>query len=160
MVLPTDVGRAKEGCFRYLKDRIWKHVQGWMAKCLSGGGGEEVLIKSVAQAIPTYSMACFKLPRGLCEHINGLIRKFWWGSKKGERKTAWVSWKTMTLPKFMGGLGFRDIELFSLALLARQAWRIIQELGSLSARVLKARYFSDCHLLDATLGTSPSQVWR
>ncbi|VAH60013.1 unnamed protein product [Triticum turgidum subsp. durum] len=105
-------------------------------------------------------MACFKLPRGLCEHINGLIRKFWWGSKKGERKTAWVSWKTMTLPKFMGGLGFRDIELFNLALLARQAWRIIQELGSLSARVLKARYFPNCHLLDATLGTSPSQVWR
>ena len=24
--LPSDVGRAKEGCFKYLKDRIWKHV--------------------------------------------------------------------------------------------------------------------------------------
>ena len=73
--LPSDVGRAKEGSFKYLKDRIWKRVQGWMEKCLSAGG-KEVLIKSVAQAIPTYSMACFKLPRGLCEHINSLIRKF------------------------------------------------------------------------------------
>lgn len=26
--LPMDVGKAKEGCFKYLKDRIWKHVQG------------------------------------------------------------------------------------------------------------------------------------
>ena len=77
--LPSDVGRTKEGSFKYLKDRIWKHIQGWMEKCLSAGG-KEVLIKSVAQAIPTYSMACFKLPHGLCEHINGLIRKFWWGS--------------------------------------------------------------------------------
>ena len=34
--LPTDVGKAKEGCFRYLKDRIWKHIQGWIEKCLSG----------------------------------------------------------------------------------------------------------------------------
>ena len=36
--LPTDVGRKKEGSFRYLKDRIWKHIQGWMEKCLSAGG--------------------------------------------------------------------------------------------------------------------------
>ena len=56
--LPTDVGRKKEGSFRYLKDRIWKHIQGWMEKCLSAGG-KEVLIKSVAQSIPTYSMSCF-----------------------------------------------------------------------------------------------------
>lgn len=88
--------------------------KGWMEKCLSAGG-KEVLIKSVAQAIPTYSMSCFKLPRGLCEHINGLLQKFWWGSRRGERKVAWVSWKTMCKPKYMGGMGFRDIELFNLA---------------------------------------------
>lgn len=105
-------------------------------------------------------MACFKLPRGLCEHMNGLIRKFWWGCKNGARKTSWVSWKTMTKPKFMGGLGFRDIELFNLALFARQAWRLMQEPEYLSARVLKVRYYPNCHLLDATLGSAPSQVWR
>ena len=118
--LPSDVGGAKEGSFKYLKDRIWNKVQGWMEKCLSVGG-KEVLIKSVAQSIPTYSMACFKLPRGLCDHINGIIRKFWWGSKNGQRKTAWVSWKTMAMPGYMGGMGFQGIELFNLALLARQA---------------------------------------
>ena len=79
--LPSDVGRAKEGSFKFLKDKIWKQVQGWMEKTLSIGG-KEVVIKFVAQAILTYSMSSFKLPRGLCRHINGLLRKFWWASNK------------------------------------------------------------------------------
>jgi hypothetical protein len=39
-------------------------------------GGKGILIKSVAQAIPTFSISCFKLSRGLCEHINAMLRKF------------------------------------------------------------------------------------
>lgn len=85
--LPSDVGRHKNGAFSYLKDRVWKRLLGWMEKTLSRAR-KEVLIKSVVQEIPTYSMALFKLPRGLCEHITSLIRRFWWGSKNGERKTA------------------------------------------------------------------------
>lgn len=37
--LPSDVGRAKEGSFKYLNDQIWKKVQEWMEKCLSAGEG-------------------------------------------------------------------------------------------------------------------------
>lgn len=157
--MPTDVGSSKNGAFKYLKDRVWNKVKGWMEKVLSSGG-KEVLIKSVTQSIPVYSMACFKLPRGLCLHINSIIRKFWWGSKRGERKTNWVSWEKMTRPKYEGGLGFRDIELFNLALLARQAWRILQTPESLSAKILKARYFPTTDFLDASLGNQPSQIWR
>ncbi|XP_062230134.1 uncharacterized protein LOC133927739 [Phragmites australis] len=157
--LPSDVGKQKNCAFQYLKDRVWKRVQGWMERCLSAGG-KEILIKSVAQAIPTYSMACFLLPRELRQHIHALIRKFWWRSKAGERKTAWVAWDAMVMPKYMGGLGFKDIELFNLAMLARQAWRILQSPESLSARVLKAVYFSENDLLNTEFGDRPSQIWR
>lgn len=103
----------------------------------------------------------FKLPRGLCQHINLLIRKFWWGNTtNGRRKTNWVAWKKLIQPKFMGGLGFRDIELFNLALLARQAWRILQNPLTMTARLLKAVYYPACDFLQAPLGSRPSQVWR
>jgi hypothetical protein len=60
----------------------------------------------------------------------------------------------------MGGIGFRDIELFNLTLLGRQAWRIIQEPSPLSERILKAVYFPNGEFLEADVGASPSRIWR
>ncbi|WVZ94535.1 LOW QUALITY PROTEIN: hypothetical protein U9M48_040416 [Paspalum notatum var. saurae] len=79
--MPSDVGASVNGAFKYLKDRVWNKVQGWLEQCLSASG-KEVLIKAAAQAVLTYSMSCFKLPRGLYQHLEGLMRKFWWGSKE------------------------------------------------------------------------------
>ena len=59
--LPTLVGRTKYHTFSYLIDRIWKKLQGWKGKMLSKAG-KEVLIKAVAQSIPTYTMSVFQIP--------------------------------------------------------------------------------------------------
>jgi hypothetical protein len=71
--IPTDVGQSKNGTFKYLRDRVWEKIKGWMEKLLSYAG-KEVLIKAVAQAIPVYSMSCFRLPRGICESVKSMIR--------------------------------------------------------------------------------------
>jgi hypothetical protein len=85
--LTTEVSRATNGAFQYIKDRVWNNVHGWIEQTLSAGG-KEILIKAVAQEIPTYTMGCFRLPKGLCGHINSLLRKFCWGSERGKRKTS------------------------------------------------------------------------
>jgi hypothetical protein len=157
--MPTHVGSSINDSFKYLKDRVWKRVQGWMEQTLSAGG-KEVLIKVVAQVVPTYSMSCFKLPRGLCKHIDGVLRSFWWGSNEGKRKSCWVAWDDVIKPKHLGGIGFRCIEPFNLALLARQAWRLVQDPDSLSARILKVVYYPESDFLGADLGSSLSHVRR
>ena len=76
--LPSLVGRRKKEGFNFIKEKVWKKLQGWEGKLLSQAG-REVLIKAVIQAIPTYAMGCFKLPLGLCHEIESMIKKFWWG---------------------------------------------------------------------------------
>ena len=42
-----------------------------------------------------------------------------------------------------GGLGFRDLEAFNLALLAKQIWRIITNRNMLVSKILKAKYMKE-----------------
>lgn len=78
------------------------------------------------------------------------------GSKARKKKVAWLSWEKLCSPKACRGMGFKTIKEFSLALLAKQGWRLQQKQDSLSYRVLKAKYFSNCEFLQATLGSNLS----
>ena len=69
--LPTLVGRRKYHIFYFLKDGVWKKLQGWKGKILSRVG-KEILIKVVAQSIPMYTMSVFQLPVKLCEELQSI----------------------------------------------------------------------------------------
>lgn len=57
-------------------------------------------------------------------------------------------------------MGLRDIHAFNLAMLAKQAWRLIKSLHSLFYKVYKAQYFPNFSFMEAELGSKPSYVWR
>ena len=121
---------------------------------------EEVLIKTIAQAIPIYSMSIFKIPKAVGDSINSTLAKYYWGQTKDERKIHWINWKKLCTQKEKGGMGFRDRHAFNLAMLAKQAWHLLHHTHSLFYRVYKARYFPNCSFLKAELGHKPSFVWR
>ena len=78
-----------------------------------------MLLKAVVQAIPNFAMSCFMLPMGLCNDIEMLIQKFWWGERGGQRRIHWKNWETLCKPKSDGGMGFKDLAKFNIVMLAK-----------------------------------------
>lgn len=112
--LPVYMGRSKSKTFSYLKERVWRKIQGWKEKLLSRAG-KDILIKAVAQAIPSFAMSCFDLTKTLCDEISSLICRFFWAQHDRENKMHWIAWDRLCSRKEKGGLGYRDLHLFNLA---------------------------------------------
>ena len=157
--LPTHVGKSRVRAFISLKDRVGQRLSGWSNKMISWAG-REVLIKAVAQAVPIYAMSIFKLPKDFCSSLQAMINRFWWGHDPDKRKIHRVGSDRLCASKREGGLGFRHLESFNDAMLAKQVWRLIQNPDSLVARLLKSKYYPTSTIVDAALGVNPSFTWR
>ncbi|CAN1219601.1 Putative ribonuclease H protein At1g65750 [Linum perenne] len=73
-----------------------------------------------------------------------MMNSFWWGSREagGGGGINWMRWERLCLRKDEGGMGFRALRGFNLAI------------------VLKARYFPKGDFLSASLGNGLSYLWR
>ena len=89
-----------------------------------------------------------------------MVPHYWWGDGDNQRRLHWFVWWKLCVPKKEGGTRFQDIHCFNLAVLAKQAWRLIDNLDSLCARVLKAKYYLDCGISNATPKKRASFTWK
>jgi hypothetical protein len=67
-----------------------------------------------------------------------------------------MSWAKLGKTKAHGGLGYRDLQNFNMALLAKQGWRLLQNPHSLVARIIKEKYHPGCSFMESELGNRPS----
>jgi ribonuclease HI len=105
-------------------------------------------------------MSCFDLTKGLCDELSTIIGRYWWSQQDKVNKIHWLSWEKLTRSKKKGGLGFRDLHLFNLAMLSRQAWRLLTNPNTLCGQVLKAKYFPRSNILHCTPRYGTSYTWR
>uniref|UniRef100_A0A803Q7N5 Reverse transcriptase n=1 Tax=Cannabis sativa TaxID=3483 RepID=A0A803Q7N5_CANSA len=157
--MPSFVGRNKKQVFGIIRDKVEAKLRGWKMGLFSQAG-KEVLIKAVIQAIPCYIMSCFRISKGILKEMESMIARFQWGSTTNKHKLHWGNWKKLCRLKEQGGMGFRDLEDFNKAMLAKQGWKLITEPESLMARVLKALYFPQGNFMNANIGHYGSTVWR
>ena len=108
--LPTLIGKSKNEVFVEIKEKVGKKLTGWKEKLLSMGG-REILIKTVAQAIPTYTMSCFQLPKGLCDDLEGMMRRFWWGQNNKNKRLLGSIGKRCVNQNLEGGWDFKICRL-------------------------------------------------
>lgn len=88
------------------------------------------------------------------------MNAFWWNHGKSGKRIKWLSWDRMCDAKEGGGLGFKKLRNFNVAMLAKQGWRLINNNNPLVTQQMKARYFPNKDFLNADLGPNPSYVWR
>jgi len=157
--LPTAVGRSSTEAFEYMPARIRGLIGTWGGREASCEG-REVLLKSVAQAVPTYSMSCFLLPVDTCKKMRSVIANYWWGSSADNRHIHWQRWDRLIRTKAKGGMGFCDLRMFNLAMLGKQGWRLMTRPHNLRTKVLKGRYFHDGDFPSCSRRKHASYTWR
>ena len=71
-----------------------------------------------------------------------------------------MSWERIWKTKAKGGMGYRDLECFNMAMLAKQGWRLVQNPDSLVARIFREKYYGGKSFLNSRLGPWPSYARR
>jgi hypothetical protein len=89
--------------FEHIPGRIRNIAGGWSEQnMMMSSAAREILIKFVAQAVPTYSRSCFKLVSNTCKTITSCTSKYTskyrWGGSVNNRKIHWVRWPKLTYP--------------------------------------------------------------
>ncbi|KAE8674238.1 hypothetical protein F3Y22_tig00111769pilonHSYRG00648 [Hibiscus syriacus] len=116
-------------------DLIGRDIINLCMQLLNGSLGMSMVIKTVMVLIPkvedpqlikqlrniSLCTVVYKIVSKVLEMVS-IMRRCWWSIRILERGWPLVDWKTMCMPKNVGGMGFRDMRSFNLALLGKPGY--------------------------------------
>ncbi|XP_074306467.1 uncharacterized protein LOC141641714 [Silene latifolia] len=118
--LPTSIGSSKRELFTFLVEKTKRRLSSWNNILLSSAG-KLTFIHSVLSSLSLFSLSVFRIP---------------WSGTRTNKSIHWCSKDFLSRPVGEGGLGLRNISCFNQALLAKSAWRILCDPGSLISMVI------------------------
>lgn len=105
-----------------------------------------MLIKSVIQSLPIYTLSAINPPKGTLELIEKHIANFFWGNINGKNKYHWTKWEKLCYPKNEAGIGTRSMHDITNTLSVKRWWQFRAN-KSLWADFLKAKYCPRMHVV-------------
>lgn len=110
--------------------------------------GRTMLIKAVAMAIPLYLMQTYLLPTSLCDKMDGMIQKFWWGAQDKKRPFCLKAWDAICMHKATSGLGIRRLKDINIAYITKLGWQFCIESNRIYVKLVRSKYLRGRRVLD------------
>ncbi|XP_028118147.1 uncharacterized protein LOC114315744 [Camellia sinensis] len=143
-----------------LIDRITNRIKSWTNKALSYAGRAQ-LIQTILFSMQVYWSSLFILPRKVVREIENLLRAFLWSGVDLKKHSAKIAWDKVCAPKSEGGLGFKSLEVWNRAAIAKHIWFLFSGgEKSMWCQWVKSYLLKGKSFWKVPVPSDPSWVWR
>lgn len=103
----------------------------------------------------------FILPKKIIKVIESLFRSFFWSGSDLKKHGAKIAWEKLCAPKNEGGLGFKSLEVWNRAVVAKHIWYLFSGGGqSMWCQWVKSYLLKGRSFWKVKIPSDPSWVWR
>lgn len=156
--VPLLLQTSKTESFKPLLDKFKDRLDVWKPKFLNGPG-RKIMNQSVLGALATHHMSVFPMPKQLMDKMDAIQRDFWWG-KEENKGFYFKGWSDINLPKDLCGMNIKKSDIFNQALLAKLAWRMINQPSDSWVQILESRYFVNANFITDIVSKQGSWIWN
>ncbi|KAI8555238.1 hypothetical protein RHMOL_Rhmol05G0159100 [Rhododendron molle] len=109
----------------------------------------------------TYWSSLFIIPKKVMKEIDSILRAFFWSSHDLKKTSAKLSWEHLCSPVKEGGLGFKSLEVWNKAVVAKHIWFLVSGgEQSMWCQWVKSYLLKDKSFWSVKIPCDFSWVWR
>ncbi|XP_026429496.1 uncharacterized protein LOC113325844 [Papaver somniferum] len=157
--VPLLLQKRKYDSFVHLLDSFKGRLDIWRAIFLAAPG-KTVMTRSVLGSLASHHLVVFPMPKELTEKMDKIQMNLWWGKKENQKGYYPKGWDDIALPKNLGGLNIRKTYLTNSALLAKLAWKMINNPEEPWPEIFREKYFYGANPLTSSICKQDSWIWQ